>query len=211
MKRQNLFLNNLFFPSLLLMLLAFACNNNNRSESTEGSGMTTLSGDSTLQAAKDSMNAMQNNTAPADNTEMTSKGGPNPAKKGMKGKVVVTPRTAPSDKNMEADNAGAYTNVDIYPAFPGGNDALQTYISKSLQYPEKAMEEGVEGTVEVMFTVNEKGKATDVHVMGDKIGYGLEEEAIKAVKQMPAWSPGKLKGKIVKTKYTLPVVFQLYP
>jgi len=207
MKRQNLFLKNLFLPSLLLMMLAFACNNNNRSETEEGSGMTTLSGDSTMQATKDSMSKV----VPNDNTAMPSKAGPNPAKKGMKGKVVVTPRTAPSDKNMEADNAGAYTNVDIYPAFPGGNDALQTYISKSLQYPEKAMEEGVEGTVEVMFTVNEKGKATDVHVMGDKIGYGLEEEAIKAVKQMPAWSPGKLKGKIVKTKYTLPVVFQLYP
>lgn len=207
MKRQNLFLKNLFLPSLLLMMLAFACNNNNRSETEEGSGITTLSGDSTMQATKDSMSKL----VPNDNTAMPSKAGPNPAKKGMKGKVVVTPRMAPADKNMEADNAGAYTNVDIYPAFPGGNDALQTFISKNLQYPEVAMDEGVEGTVEVMFTVNEKGKPTDVHVMGDKIGYGLEEEAIKAVKQMPAWSPGKLKGKIVKTKYTLPVVFQLYP
>lgn len=207
MKRQNLFLNNLFFPSLLLMLLAFACNNNNRTEAVEASDNATLSADSTMETVKDSMNKNM-----ADNsTAMPSKAGPNPAKKGMKGKVVVSPRNEPSDKNMTADNTGAYTNVDIYPAFPGGNDALQTYISKSLQYPEVAMDEGVEGTVEVMFTVNEKGKPTDVHVMGDKIGYGLEEEAIKAVKQMPAWSPGKLKGKTVKTRYTLPVVFQLYP
>ena len=211
MKRQNLFINNLFFPSLLLMLLAYACNNNNRSESVEGTGTTVLSADSTTnQVMRDSSDPVPGTPAPVDNT-MTSRGGPNPAKKGMKGKVVVSPRTAPADKNMAADNAGAYTNVDIYPAFPGGNDALQTYISNSLQYPEKALDEGVEGTVEVMFTVNEKGKPTDVHVMGDKIGYGLEEEAIKAVKQMPAWSPGKLKGKNVKTKYTLPVVFQLYP
>ena len=93
MKRQNLFLKNLFLPSLLLMMLAFACNNNNRSETEEGSGMTTLSGDSTMQATKDSMSKV----VPNDNTAMPSKAGPNPAKKGMKGKVVVTPRMAPAD------------------------------------------------------------------------------------------------------------------
>ena len=133
---------------------------------------------------------------------------PNPAKKGMKGKVMVMP----SPKNtgtMDADNTGVYGNVEVYPSFPGGAKGLQDYFDKNLTYPEDASRDGVEGTVNVMFTVDETGKLSDAHIMGDKLGYGMDDEALKVVSSMPAWNPGKLKGKNVKTRFTLPVSFQL--
>ena len=110
---------------------------------------------------------------------------------------------------MEADKSGTYSNVDVYPSFPGGAKGLQEYFDKNLVYPAEATNDGVEGTVNVMFTVDETGKLSDAHVMGEQQGYGMDDEALRVVKTMPAWNPGKLKGKNVKTMFTLPVSFQL--
>jgi TonB family protein len=134
---------------------------------------------------------------------------PNPAKKGMKGKVVVT-APAKSTGSMEADNTGVYSNVEYIPSFPGGNKGLQKYFDKNIQYPDDASTEGVEGVVNVSFIVDENGKLTGLRTEGQKLGYGLEEEALRVVMAMPSWTPGKLKGNNVKTKYTLPDKFQLY-
>ena len=134
---------------------------------------------------------------------------PNPAKKGMKGKVVVNAPAKPTG-TMEADNRGVYTNVEYVPMFPGGNKGLQSYFDKSIQYPEEASSEGVEGVVNVTFVVDENGKLSGLTTQGQKLGYGLEEEALRVVKAMPSWTPGRLKGNNVKTKYTLPVRFELY-
>lgn len=133
---------------------------------------------------------------------------PNPAKKGMKGKVMIMPSPKMSGA-MDADKSGTYSNVEVYPSFPGGAKGLQEYFDKNLVYPQQASEDGVDGTVNVMFTVDETGKLTDPHIMGDALGYGLENEALRVVKTMPAWNPGKLKGKNVKTHFTLPVSFEL--
>lgn len=133
---------------------------------------------------------------------------PNPAKKGMKGKVTVMESPKMSGA-MEADKSGTYTNVEVYPSFPGGSKGLQSYFDKNLQYPADASNDGVEGTVNILFTVDETGKLSNAHVSGNKLGYGLDEEALRVVNSMPAWNPGKLKGKNVKTKFTLPVSFQL--
>ncbi|HMJ47174.1 MAG TPA: energy transducer TonB [Ferruginibacter sp.] len=136
---------------------------------------------------------------------------PNPAKKGMKGKVMVTPSpVAKATANMEMDNTGVYDNVEYIPSFPGGSKGLQSYFDKNLVYPDEATNEGVEGTVNVTFVVDENGKLSSPQVNGNKLGYGLEEEAIRVVSKMPVWTPGKLKGQNVKTRYTLPITFQLY-
>ncbi len=134
---------------------------------------------------------------------------PNPAKKGMKGKVVVN-APAKSTGSMEADNTGVYSNVEYIPAFPGGDKGLQSYFDKNMRYPEDASAEGVEGVVNVSFIVDETGKLTGLRTEGQKLGYGLEEEALRVIMAMPTWTPGKLKGNNVKTKYTLPVRFELY-
>lgn len=148
------------------------------------------------------------NTAVDMNAPMAK---PDPAKKGKKGKVSVT--TAAPANNMadaNADASGVYSKVDVYPTFPGGDNALQNYFDKNLSYPEEATNEGVDGTVYLSFIVDENGRVSSPQVVGKKLGYGLETEAIRVVNKMPSWTPGKLKGKNVKARYTLPVKFVLY-
>ncbi|MBL0357435.1 MAG: energy transducer TonB [Chitinophagaceae bacterium] len=105
------------------------------------------------------------------------------------------------------DKEGYYTNV--YPSYPGGDKALVNFFEKNIQYPSNASENGVEGTVKISFTVDENGKISLPKTTTPTIGYGLEEEAVRVFKKMPNWKAGSLKGKNVKTRYTLPVRFQL--
>jgi len=152
---------------------------------------------------------MMNKMNTGDNKAGMAK--PNPAKKGMKGKVAISEAPAPkSTAKMEADNTGVYSNVEIIPSFPGGYKGLQKFFDDNLEYPAEATNEGVEGTVNVTFVVDETGKLTSPKVSGEKLGYGLEAEALRVVNKMPTWNPGKLKGKNVKTSFTLPVRFVLY-
>ena len=205
--------NNKFFysKSIYAVLIAISvgaqgCHvDDTNSTSVVSDTSTVVAGDATM-AQDSAMNTMDKMN---DDKMMKGTAKPNPAKKGMKGKVVIldAPKKVGS---MNADKAGVYTNVEAYPSFPGGNKGLQNYFDKNLAYPEDATNDGVEGTVNVMFTVDETGKLSDPHTMGDNLGYGLETEALRVVKTMPAWEPGKLKGKNVKTTFTLPVKFQLY-
>jgi periplasmic protein TonB len=108
------------------------------------------------------------------------------------------------------DKEGVYTNAEVMPAFPGGSDGLSGYVNDHIQYPQHAIDNNTAGTVKVSFVVDEKGKVIDAHVMGnEKVGNGLDEEALRVVNSMPAWKPGKVKGKNVKTRLELPISFQL--
>ncbi len=79
-----------------------------------------------------------------------------------------------------------------------------------LVYPPKdALDEGAEATVEVVFAVDEAGKVYTPFIKGDRAGYGLDEEANRVVSKMPTWNPGQIKGKNVKSYYTLPISFQI--
>jgi len=95
------------------------------------------------------------------------------------------------------------------PSFDGGQVALETYISNNIEYPQEAIDNNVEGTVNVQFLVDEKGDVSNVKTIGNKLGSGLEEEAIRVVSAMPKWSPGQVKGKNVKTWRTLPITYRL--
>lgn len=152
-------------------------------------------------------------TPAADNaaitTGETTVAKPNPAKKGLNGKVMITATPKPTGA-MEADNSGVYSNVEYLPIYPGGNKGLQTYFNKNIEYPQDASDEGIDGTVTVSFIVDETGKLTSPVVTGQKLGYGLEEEALRVISKMPNWTPGKLNGKNVKSRYTIPVRFELY-
>ena len=135
---------------------------------------------------------------------------PDPAKKGKKGKVSVAINEMKSNGKMEMDKEGFYANTEILPAFPGGQKALESFFEKNVEYPAEATDNGVEGTVDLNFAVDEKGKVYAPKIASDAIGYGIEKEALRVFAKMPVWTPGKIKGKNVKTKYTLPVKFQLY-
>lgn len=152
-------------------------------------------------------------TTPGDSASMTATGNvakPNPAKKGAKGKVSVTEQKGNSSSAMSMDNTGVYSSAEIMPAYPGGYNKMSDYFSSNVEYPQDATDNGIEGTVEVNFAVDEAGKLSNAKVISPRIGYGLEEEALRVVNKMPTWTPGRIKGKNVKTYYTLPVRFQLY-
>lgn len=101
-----------------------------------------------------------------------------------------------------------FTVVEKEPAFPGGEDALYEYIGKNIVYPRQAREAGIEGVVVVEFVVEPSGKLSNV-IAKRKVAPSLDEEAVRVVKTLPAWSPGKQRGKAVRTLFRLPINFQL--
>ena len=134
---------------------------------------------------------------------------PNLAKKGKKGSVKININTPSSKKEVNADKDGYYTNAEVLPSFPGGQRALENFFEKNIQYPAEASENGVEGLVNIVFLVDETGKVSSPKVVSSNIGYGIEKEAMRVFSKMPTWTAGKIKGKNVKTKYTLPINFRL--
>ena len=125
------------------------------------------------------------------------------------GKITVAKGTDNKDLKIAKDNQGIYISTDVEPAFTGGESALENYVVRSIEYPQQAIDNSIEGIVNVKFEVDEKGNISNVSTVGNKIGYGLEEEAIKVVSDMPKWKPGQVKGKNVKTWRTLPINYRL--
>lgn len=103
-----------------------------------------------------------------------------------------------------------YAIADTMPEFVGGISSLNTYFKQKIKYPEKEMQAGITGKVYLQFVVRSDGTVTDVvELKGIKNGMGLTKEAIRVVKKMPKWNPGKRNGLAVNVKMTLPVSFSL--
>ena len=98
--------------------------------------------------------------------------------------------------------------VEEMPAFPGGEAKLMEYVAKNVKYPQIARETGIQGRVFVNFVVEPDGSVSNVTVLRG-IGGGCDEEAMRVVKNMPKWKPGKQRGKAVRVSYMLPVNFKL--
>ena len=98
--------------------------------------------------------------------------------------------------------------VEDDPEFPGGLDALSLFIANNIKYPQLAKENNIEGRVYVTFVVEKDGSVGQVKVLRD-IGGGCGQEAVRVVKSMPKWKPGKQRGKPVRTQFNLPVSFTL--
>jgi protein TonB len=94
------------------------------------------------------------------------------------------------------------------PEFPGGMEALMKYLQKNIKYPSRAQDNNVQGRVMVTFVVNKDGSIVDPEVI-KAVDKDLDNEALRVVKAMPKWNPGKQRGKPVRVKYTVPVLFRL--
>ncbi|PWV45217.1 energy transducer TonB [Chitinophaga sp. S165] len=99
--------------------------------------------------------------------------------------------------------------VEIMPSFPGGDEALARFLQKNIRYPHMAQENGIEGRIFVQFVVDKEGKVSEVQTAGAHKGGGLEEEAMRVVKLMPNWKPGRQSGHNVAVRYSLPIGFTL--
>jgi len=118
--------------------------------------------------------------------------------------VIAAPVAAPVE---EEDNV-VFQVVETMPSFPGGDQALFKFLGENVKYPVIAQENGIQGRVICQFVVNKDGSIVDVEVVRP-VDPSLDKEAIRVIKSMPNWSPGKQRGKSVRVKYTLPVNFKL--
>jgi TonB family protein len=177
----------------LSIALLTACSDSNRSGnySTMNTEVDTVGGiDNTQMAAN------------TNTTDTVNRARRNP-------RVTVAPSVPAKPANPGKDAAGYYDYAETAPYYTGGNAALQTYFDNNLTYPEDAIDNNIEGTVMVRFTIDEDGTVQNATATGAKLGYGLEEEAVRVVNSMAAWTPGENNGKQVKAWYTLPVTFRL--
>lgn len=99
--------------------------------------------------------------------------------------------------------------VEQMPEFPGGQQAMVKFISENLQYPVVAQENAIQGRVICQCVINRDGSIVDVVVVRSAGDLCLDNEAIRVIKSMPKWKPGKQKGKPVRVKYTIPINFRL--
>lgn len=110
----------------------------------------------------------------------------------------------------EVDEQGnlVFVIVEDMPVFPGGEDALKTYIMENVKYPDDAKKEGIKGKVYVTFVVNKEGEVSDAKIARG-VHPSLDKEALRVIKSSPKWEPGKQRGKVVNVKYTVPIMFAL--
>ena len=105
-------------------------------------------------------------------------------------------------------NNMVYDVVEVMPQYPGGQIAMLKYIMENIKYPKQIMEEGIQGRVTVSFIVEKDGRVSNVRLLRS-VQPSLDKEAIRVVKSMPKWTPGKQNGKPVRVRFNLPVMFKL--
>lgn len=98
--------------------------------------------------------------------------------------------------------------VEEMPSFPGGMGELMKYLGSNIKYPPVAQENGIQGRVIIQFVVEKDGSVANPQVVKG-VDPSLDKEALRVVKAMPKWNPGKQRGKAVRVKYTVPVTFRL--
>lgn len=113
-----------------------------------------------------------------------------------------------STEEEEVAEAEIFTVVEESPSFPGGDEARIRFLTENIKYPQIARESSIQGTVYVTFVVEKNGNVTDVRILRG-IGGGCDEEAVRVIKAMPKWNPGKQRGKPVRVQFNMPIKFTL--
>ncbi|MDR1602338.1 MAG: M56 family metallopeptidase [Tannerella sp.] len=142
----------------------------------------------------------------------------------VKGKTVACKYTLPINFRLTGDRVASgeaptstasaslsdevFTVVEEMPEFPGGQQAMLDFVSENLRYPAEIHEKGIGGRVILAFVVRKDGKLSDVKVIRG-INPELDAEAVRIINAMPVWKPGKMKGKTVNAKFTIPISFRL--
>ena len=112
------------------------------------------------------------------------------------------------EEEEEEEAQQIFTVVEKQPEFPGGTAELMKFLSKNIKYPVEAQKAGQQGRVICQFVVTKEGKPADIKVVRG-VSPVLDNEAVRVIKAMPAWTPGKQDGQAVNVRYTLPVTFRL--
>ncbi len=123
------------------------------------------------------------------------------------------PITLPQAPIVELQAKDIDTETPIYipeinPEFPGGIEALYSFLGKNIIYPSGAKEAGIQGRVVCQFTINKDGSIVDVDIF-NSVDPDLDAEAIRVIKLMTKWKPGQQAGRNVRVRYTLPIEFRI--
>ena len=137
--------------------------------------------------------------------EETSSGSNNVKEKSIVKESQNQPQIPELQKEMDEE---VFDMVDVMPSFPGGNSALMEYLNGTIRYPAVAQENGVQGRVIVSFVVERDGSITNVQI-ARSVDPSLDKEAMRVVRMMPKWNPGKKNGTVVRVRYNFPVAFRL--
>ena len=113
------------------------------------------------------------------------------------------------DMQTQQPDTKAYKVVEVKPQFKGGESAMMEFIAKNVKYPQAAIDATLQGKTIVGFVVRKDGTVSDVHIKKSSGHAVLDKEAIRVVKTMPAWKPGKQKGKLVNVKCNVPINFRI--
>jgi len=124
------------------------------------------------------------------------------------GVILITTKKGVEEFTPVEQNPEYFDVVEQMPEFPGGAQALFSYIGKNIHYPKVAEEAGIQGRVIVTFVVMKDGSIGEVKV-AKGVSPELDEEAVRCVKSMPKWKPGMQRGEAVNVKYTMPLSFRL--
>ena len=108
----------------------------------------------------------------------------------------------------ETDETGLATTIDVYPRFPGGDEARLYYLRQHTRYPEPALKEKIQGVVVVVFIIETDGSLSNIEV-SNRIGGGCDDEAVRVTRGMPRWEPGKRNGRAVRVMVRMPIVFRI--
>ncbi|MBP7497127.1 MAG: energy transducer TonB [Bacteroidales bacterium] len=115
------------------------------------------------------------------------------------------------DKNkglVQEEETKPFLIVEQMPEFPGGTEEMVKYIQSNVKYPQLARETNIQGKVYVTFVVTKDGRISNVKVLRG-IGGGCDDEAVRVIKSMPTWKPGKQNGIAVPVQFSIPVNFTL--
>lgn len=108
---------------------------------------------------------------------------------------------------LPPDDDKVYEVVDVMPEFPGGETELLKYMARNVKYPAESIKNKEEGSLSLSFIINKDGSLSDIKVVKSLTPL-LDAEAVRVVKNMPKWTPGKVKGKVVRVAYTTPITFK---
>ncbi len=150
--------------------------------------------------------AVSEQVTPAAPVKETPQATPAPAK--TEKPAAQTTQSTATKEDVSADNT-VRDVVEQMPSFPGGMEAMMSYVSRSIKYPTVAEENGIQGLVTVSFVVEKDGSISGAKVIRS-VDPSLDKEALRIIRSMPRWTPGKQDGKPVRVKYTVPVSFRLH-
>ncbi|NVN96263.1 MAG: energy transducer TonB [Bacteroidetes bacterium] len=106
-------------------------------------------------------------------------------------------------------NNDTIVHIEQQPDFPGGSKVMLDFLHKNLHYPRIDKKNGIEGTVTVGFVVEKDGSITNVKILRSNLSTDCDEEAMRVIKLMPRWTPGKQDGNSVSVQFYIPLKFTL--